>query len=198
MLKNSIYGYTLVVQAKRFVEGNLSNFKVWIKVEDLEKQPYGFIRVHPSELTNTENLMAILAEEYSDFPDDKQQEVFGALAQLLMQLKEQEQGDKPYIGYSLSMCIGDIIMGSIPLNEVNYIIASTRIDSEQEFQRVLAENQQTFWDMEPEKAEQVMRQLFAEGRIDQPKLHGLKTIEHRDNYWSKAGKPVILYPNEEV
>ena len=96
-----------------------------------------------------------------------------------------------YIGYSLSFCVKDIVEGKIPLDEVNKLVTSTAIDSSEIMDQVMEQYKSIYWSDFPEEAERIARQLFAEGKIEQPKLvckdYYRNLREH--THWERDGQP---------
>jgi hypothetical protein len=74
------------------------------------------------------------------------------------------------IGLSLSLCIMDIIEDKINFGEVEKIIAGTRIPNEESLNNQLIIYRNHYWYKNPDKAEAICRQLFSEGKIEQPRL----------------------------
>jgi hypothetical protein len=77
------------------------------------------------------------------------------------------------IGLSVSFCVRDIAKGEVALADVDKIIGSTRAVTPENWEQVIAHYKETYWswdDCTPEKGEAVLRQLLAEGKIEQPRL----------------------------
>ncbi len=74
------------------------------------------------------------------------------------------------IGLSISFCIRDIVNGVVPLTNVEKIIGGTAVSGEAEVDDLIRRYCQAYWRKCPKKAEQVFRQLLAEGKIEQPRL----------------------------
>lgn len=78
--------------------------------------------------------------------------------------------NKKVNGLSLSACVSHIAAGLIKPDQVAFIVSNTVLETEEDLTAAIIHYQQYEWSIEPEKAEQITRQLFKEGRIIQPKL----------------------------
>jgi hypothetical protein len=74
------------------------------------------------------------------------------------------------IGLSLSKCVQDIINGKQKLEEVIKIISRTRVRSAEEWDNLIRDYKKAAWGKSPDLAEKIVRQLIAEGKIEQPRL----------------------------
>jgi hypothetical protein len=77
------------------------------------------------------------------------------------------------IGLSLSLCVFDIASGYVKYDDVEKIIAGTKIESESDLEEVLDHYSQVLWADFPEKACEIARRLWNENKVDQPRIHGL-------------------------
>ncbi len=75
-------------------------------------------------------------------------------------------------GYSLSLCVKDIIGGRVPYEEVKEIIAGTAVEEYSGWKQVLAYYQIHFWYRAPEEGARIAWRLIDEGKISQPRLEG--------------------------
>jgi hypothetical protein len=87
------------------------------------------------------------------------------------------------IGLSLSLCVADIINGEVPIDEVRYIIAGTCVRTAADLDDVIACYRETYWRNDPDGGERIVRQLFAEGKVDQPRLGGLVVPSIHAGHW---------------
>lgn len=89
--------------------------------------------------------------------------------------------DHKLIGYSLSLCVLDIMTKSIPLDRIEKIIAGTAAQSEQDWDRLLDSFCLTYWRCSPHQARTIVKTLRESDRIKQPRLtereyhHGIYT-----------------------
>lgn len=77
---------------------------------------------------------------------------------------------KKKIGLSLSLCIADICRREVQLSDVKKIISRTCCPDEAAWERVISWYQRNSWRDFPDRAEQILWQLLADGKIEQPKL----------------------------
>lgn len=73
-------------------------------------------------------------------------------------------------GYSLSFCIADLVSGSVCVDAVAEIRASTCARDERDWDLLLSQYSLIYWRSNPELARQYVSQLRAEGKISQPRL----------------------------
>jgi hypothetical protein len=95
-----------------------------------------------------------------------------------------------YVGLSLSFCVRDIVLGYVPLNAVEKVIAGTAAENESGWQHVLAVYSETYWSQYSEQAREVARNLINSQRIEQPRLTDPMWEQklHR-GHWVKDGVP---------
>jgi len=74
------------------------------------------------------------------------------------------------IGLSVSLCIKDIIEGKARLKDVEKIIGRTAAVTPADWNGVIEEYREYFWDADPERGEQILRELLQAGKIEQPYL----------------------------
>jgi len=91
------------------------------------------------------------------------------------------------IGMSLSMCVGSIARGEVSIDDVDCIIAGTRIRNEDDMEQVMESYRYAAWYRYPDKAEGIARKLFSENKVFQPKVEeGLKCHNvslYLNNFW---------------
>src|SRR5687768_9183289 len=103
---------------------------------------------------------------------------------------------KDVVGLSLSFCVSEICRGNMAMDDVTKIVAGTAIP---DVGAIIQNYKDAYWRDYPEKAEQVVRQLWEEGRIEQPRLSGMEGYPSHghniaDGNWldTKAGKQFKL------
>ncbi len=64
----------------------------------------------------------------------------------------------------------DILEGTVALENVETIIASTTAANPQKWDELIERYKTSYWAETPEQAEKIVRQLLVEGRIVQPRL----------------------------
>lgn len=74
------------------------------------------------------------------------------------------------VGLSLSFCVSAICRGDISIESVKKIVAATNAATPD---AILDSYKSRYWSEFPDKAEQVVRQLWSEGRIEQPRQGGV-------------------------
>ena len=95
-----------------------------------------------------------------------------------------------YVGYSLRLCVRDIIEDKVPLDQVEKLITNTAIDSPEAMDEVMKFYKERDWAKAPEEAERIARLLFAQDKVEQPRLaaqgghYGLTHI-----WWERDGEP---------
>lgn len=87
------------------------------------------------------------------------------------------------IGLSLSVCVMHIIDGRVALEDVEKIISATCFANEDEMEEVISHYQETYWREDPERATSIVRMLWANGKIEQPRLEGKPTHYIYDGCW---------------
>ena len=76
------------------------------------------------------------------------------------------------IGFSLSNCIRDIIEGRVELDDVEYIITGTKIETDLQLEETFDCYTQHHWQHNPRKATMIFALLWRSGRIFQPRVLG--------------------------
>lgn len=74
------------------------------------------------------------------------------------------------IGTSVSFCVQDIASGKVAIENVEKIIGGTSVSTEADIDHLLSVYRQSYWSKFPEEAEQIFRQLYTKGKIEQPRL----------------------------
>jgi len=88
------------------------------------------------------------------------------------------------IGMSLSFCVADIARGLVNQDDVAGIIASTRSE---DMEDVIEHYQKLYWENLPNAAN-IARNLFAEGKVYQPRLWGQESFNITDGHWAEVTK----------
>lgn len=88
------------------------------------------------------------------------------------------------IGFSLSFCVRDIIIGKIKESDVEKIIAGTSAKTATEWDVLIEQYQKVYWNNNPTEGEAVCRRLLKAGKIEQPLLKGKEVPDLSDGrYW---------------
>lgn len=75
------------------------------------------------------------------------------------------------IGLSLSLCIRDIMQGTVGINQIACIITNTRAQTEAQWEKIITEYHRVCWSNETlEWARALIGLLRKEGKIIQPRL----------------------------
>lgn len=75
------------------------------------------------------------------------------------------------IGLSLSLCVQDILNNDIDINDIEKIIAATKITDERSMEEVLDYYMERYWNNNP-KAIGIVHQLWK--KVEQPRVSGSK------------------------
>lgn len=74
------------------------------------------------------------------------------------------------IGLSLSDCVRDMANGLVPIERVALIVTGTRSELTG-LDYIIAQYRQRFWYDQPAKCEAICRELFAQGRVFEPRTY---------------------------
>jgi hypothetical protein len=74
------------------------------------------------------------------------------------------------IGLSLSFCVKDLMSGEVLPDEVQFIIAGTSIESDEEFKKACESYASSYWIKNPNEGKFHAKWLWEEKKIHQPKL----------------------------
>lgn len=103
------------------------------------------------------------------------------------------------IGLSVSRCVKDIVQGAVKLEDVTKIVGGTRAETPQDWDRLIRRYREGLWHDFRDEAEQVMRRLIAEGKIEQPRLTEEKQPLVTDgNYWVESEQQISFCWSGEV
>jgi len=76
------------------------------------------------------------------------------------------------IGLSLSLCIKAMLDGEVNPDDVLCIISGTKMESQNDWLRVLEDYEKDYWYNDPEKSYEIVQKFRATNRIIQPRIHG--------------------------
>jgi len=93
------------------------------------------------------------------------------------------------VGISLSGCVSSIVRGEIDYGDVEKIIASTAAPDDSSWEKVINNYKVLVWRKYPEQAGDIARRLWAQGKIEQPRLEGKP-------YPCLVGSPPLWFENE--
>jgi hypothetical protein len=88
------------------------------------------------------------------------------------------------IGLSVSFCIKDIAMGKVSIDDVERIEAGTHAETDADWEEVIKAYRELYWQEFPDAAEAILRDLFAQGKIEQPRLHGAPIRNIGGGHWA--------------
>lgn len=92
------------------------------------------------------------------------------------------------VGTSIAFCVRDIISGRRKIEDVEVIIAGTKFETVDE---VIETYKETYWKKYFEKAENVCRTLWNEGKIIQPCLENPKALLFVKDVWYENMQELI-------
>ncbi|MBI5044833.1 MAG: hypothetical protein HZC02_02815 [Candidatus Levybacteria bacterium] len=94
------------------------------------------------------------------------------------------------IGRSLSFCVQDILRGRVAREDVEKIVAGTTARTEEDWAELVKMYQRSYWRDFPVEAAELVRELRAQGRIEQPRLDNPEVHSIADGHWIKDGKVI--------
>ncbi len=100
-----------------------------------------------------------------------------------------------FIGLSLSHCVKDIAKGFVSLDDVFKIFASTKASTPKEIDDLISVYKQYYWNFDPVSCEQIARELFETGRVDQARLSGGEANYIGNGWWIHDGQ--LIYVDRE-
>lgn len=74
------------------------------------------------------------------------------------------------IGLSFSSCIKSIVAGEVKIENVTKIVARTRLINREALDHEISDQRQSLWAKNPDECERVARELFAKGKVVQPRI----------------------------
>lgn len=87
------------------------------------------------------------------------------------------------IGLSLSFCVRDMIDGKVDEKDVALIYAGTCFRDQNDLESVIGQYTQVYWKHKPMQAEGIVRALYKQGRIFQPRLYDMVPPNTGDGHW---------------
>lgn len=102
----------------------------------------------------------------------------------------------PKIGLSVSLCVADIARGDIAIEEVSRLIAGTRCKDVDDWSSVIKDYQEEYWSEFPDQAKAILKQLIADGKVEQPRLendnhHPLISHSRPSDYWVESEDEIV-------
>lgn len=95
------------------------------------------------------------------------------------------------VGLSLAICVADIMRFCVPLDRISKIVAGTKAITEADWQEIMRWNRAHYWQDNPEEGERIARELIAQGKVEQPRLHYFSRYPSiKDGCWRKDGDPI--------
>jgi hypothetical protein len=108
----------------------------------------------------------------------------------------QEQG---LTGYSLSLCISDILRGSVKEAEVAKIVAGTKAPTRDEFLGLIESYGSSYWHSDPERGKEIALRFYDSGKIDQPRTRGeMFTNLAQGGIWRRPETPEVKTLDENA
>lgn len=100
------------------------------------------------------------------------------------------------IGLSVSRCVLDIVQGTIDPADVTKIVSGTMAETPQDWDRVIRKYRDGLWYEFRDEATLVIRQLIADGKIEQPRLtENKRPLVTDENYWVESEDEIIWRPD---
>jgi hypothetical protein len=91
------------------------------------------------------------------------------------------------IGHSFSVCIRAIEAGHVAESSVVRIIAGTKCQSDDDWQRCIDGYKRIYWRANPRVCEAIAWRLIRAGKVDQPRIRGDEPPTTAGNiYWSQV------------
>lgn len=92
------------------------------------------------------------------------------------------------VGTSFAFCVRDIVLGRKKIEDVEVIVAGTKFETAEE---VIDAYKETYWKKYPQKAADVCRALWNEGKIIQPCLENPKALLFVKDIWYENMQELI-------
>jgi len=98
------------------------------------------------------------------------------------------------IGYSLSLCIKDVVEGKVNPNDITMLIVGTKCESEFDWSTVIKAYANRYWSADPHLGIGTTWRLVHAGKIIQPRVWGL-TAQNLSTYnrWADADMVMLHY-----
>jgi len=101
------------------------------------------------------------------------------------------------IGLSLSLCIRDIIQGNVELDDVEKLIAGTKIEQPIHLEEVCSIYMDLYWDNNP-KAIDIVYYLFKHKLIEQPRVTKIQLPPAYKGNWQDDNGYFRFINNEKL
>jgi predicted acylesterase/phospholipase RssA len=101
---------------------------------------------------------------------------------------ESQEGEEVtrLVGLSLGACVSEILSGKVKEEEVEMIITSTDVSSQEDWDRVIDKYKNSSWLKDPAKGEAIARRFINDGKIRQPRQEGGVAHNIDDGLWINA------------
>jgi hypothetical protein len=103
----------------------------------------------------------------------------------MAQFHTPERGER-VVGLSLSFCVNDIIHHRVRLEDVAQIVASTKAETDDQWDALVDDYCEVYWQHDPTWARGIVAHFRELGQIDQPRLRGEPAAEIADGWWTNA------------
>lgn len=111
-------------------------------------------------------------------------------------MNTQEEG---LTGYSLSLCISDILRGTVAEAEVSKIVTSTCAPTREKFLDVIESYGTSYWLKNPALGKEIALRFYDAGKIDQPRTRGEAfTSLAQGGIWRKPETPEVKTQEENT
>ena len=87
------------------------------------------------------------------------------------------------VGFSVSLCIKNILDGKVDEKDVKVLFAGTNWRSKADLKQVIDSYSETYWRKNPKKAKAILNRLIAAGKIIQARAFGFDACNIAHNYW---------------
>ncbi|MFA6397680.1 MAG: hypothetical protein WDK96_02435 [Candidatus Paceibacterota bacterium] len=104
----------------------------------------------------------------------------------------------PVVGFSLALCIRDILDGKYYEKNVVKIVAETNALKKQHWDEILACHKKGCWKDNPKKAEEIFNRLLEAKKIEQPRLDGKAHKGIKNGHWERYIIPKEVEKEIEV
>lgn len=74
------------------------------------------------------------------------------------------------IGLSISLCVPEIASGEVNIDDVTKIVAGTACRDTKAWERVIRRYRDYYWQSNPDRCEEILKELLVAGKIAQPRL----------------------------
>lgn len=102
------------------------------------------------------------------------------------------------IGLSISFCVRDIAWGQVQLDQVAKIVAGTNCECDAHWDELIARYKDIYWRGHESQCEQILRDLLASGRIEQPRVVSKRCPCISQGHWVDDESQIQYGGNETV